>query len=117
MTDILLKDIPPEDAQHLSVLAAQAGKDRHTWLREQVMQIAAQPAVRARYEFKAFGENGAYITITRRYGTVQHGAKNCSQAQFDAYEKATLHCQRNEPGDYEAAYKLLLDAFDEVFAL
>jgi hypothetical protein len=48
-------------------------------------------------------------------GFVQRGAKNCSQAQFDAYQHACDYAERNELGDYEAAYKLLLKHFDEVF--
>jgi hypothetical protein len=117
MPDILIRDVPEEIAQALTVKASEDGKDRMAWLREQLIRLAAQPTIKTRYSFKAFGEHGAYATIERRYADhIQSGAKNCSQEQFDAYNKAKLYCERNELGDYEAAYKLLLQHFDEVFA-
>lgn len=116
--DILIRDIPEEIADALTIKAREDGKDRIVWLKEQLIRLAAQPTIRKRYSFKAFGENGAYATIERRYadGHVQRGAKNCSEAQFNAFQKAAEYAQRNELGDYEAAYKLLLQHFDEVFA-
>jgi len=117
MPDILIRDVPEDIANALTVKASEDGQDRQAWIRQQLIRLAAQPTIKTRYSFKAFGENGAYITIERRYADhLQHGAKNCSQAQFDAYKKAVLYCERNELGDYEAAYKLLLANFDEVFA-
>ncbi len=118
MADILIRDIPDDIVDALKVKAAEDGKSREAWLKEQILLLAAKPIIKKRYSFKAYGENGAYITIERRYadGPVQRGAKNCSQEQFDAFKKAALLAERNELGDYEAAYKLLLSNFDEVFA-
>lgn len=117
MPDILIRDIPEDIANALTIKAAEDGKDRQAWLREQLILLAAKPTIRKRYVFKAFGENGARITLDHRYDrTLLRGAENCSQEQYDAFQKAALLCERNELGDYEAAYKLLLQHFDEVFA-
>ena len=118
MPDILIRTVPEDIYAALKEKAALDGKGLEPWLREQVTLLAAKPTIRKRYSFKAFGENGAYVTIERRWadGPVQRGAKNCSQEQFDAYQRVALLAERNELGDYEAAYKLLLQNFDEVFA-
>jgi len=89
--------------------------DRQAWLREQLAKLAAEPMIRGRYAFKAVSEGGTLATIKREHGYVQRGAKNCSQAQFDAYQRACDYAERNGLGDYEAAYALLTAAFDEVF--
>lgn len=113
--NILIRDIPHDIADVLTAKALEDGKDRQTWLREKLILLAAQPTIRKRYSFKAFGPESAHVTIKRQYDHVQHGAKNCNEEQFNAYEKAVLMCERNEIGDYEATYKLLLQNFDEVF--
>lgn len=117
MPDILLRNIPDDVADTLSIKAREDGKDRAVWLRERVIALAAAPVVRSRYTFRAYGDNGARATISRKWkdGHVQHGADGCSQEQFTAYQKAAEYAQRNEVGDYEAAYQLLLKHFDEVF--
>lgn len=116
MPDILIRDVPDDIAQALTVKALEDGTmDRQAWLRKQLILLAAMPTIRKKYSFKAFGPEGAYAQIKREYEHVSQGAKNCSQAQFDAFKKAALLVERNEIGDYEAAYKLLLSNFDEVF--
>jgi hypothetical protein len=117
MPDILIRDVPNDVALALTEKALKDGTmDRQTWLRKKLIELAAQPTIRKSYGFKVFGENGARATIKRLYdGYVQQGANGCSQEQFDAFQKAALLANRNELGDYEAAYKLLVQHFDEVF--
>ena len=119
MAQKLLRDIPDEVLAAIEAKAGAENMNAAAWIRAQLIRLAAEPVVRKRYKFTALGENGAKVTIERRWpdSAPSRGAKNCSQAQFDAYEKAALLCERNEPGDYEKAYQLLLGAFDEVFAL
>ncbi len=119
VTDILIRDISEEVAARLSEKAAGEGMDRMSWLRAQLVRLAETPVIRKKYTLRAFGPGGAYAQITRRWadGTIQRGARNCSQEQFEAYQKAALYCERNEIGDYEQAYKLLADHFEEVIAL
>lgn len=118
MPDISIRNVPEDIYAALKDKAANDGKGLETWLRERVSMLAAQPTIKTRYSFKAYGENGARATIERRWadGHVQRGANGCSQEQFDAFQKAAEYAQRNELGDYEAAYKLLLANFEEVFA-
>ena len=118
MAQKVIRDIPDDIMSAIEVKASESGKSAEAFIRDLLMQASAQPTIKTRYSFKAFGPESAYATIERRYadGHVQRGAKNCSQAQFDAYQKAGEYCQRIELGDYEAAYKLLLANFDEVFA-
>lgn len=116
MADISIRNVPDDVYDTLKKKAAEDGKGLETWLREHVILVAAQPTIRKRYSFKAYGEDGAQVQIRYEFGNVQsRGAKNCSQEQYDAYKKALAYCERNEMGDYEAAYKLLLQHFDEVF--
>lgn len=116
--DLLIRNVSDDIHAALREKAASDGKTLEGWLREQMIHLAAMPTIKTRYSFKAFGPEGAYATIERRSadGHVQRGAKNCSEAQFNAFQKAAEYAQRNELGDYEAAYKLLLQNFDEVFA-
>ena len=116
--DKLIRDIPDDVMHAIEVKASEDGMRTEAWIRAQLVRLAQQPSIKKKYSFRAFGENGAYATIERRYadGHVSRGAKNCSQEQFEAFQKAALYVERNELGDYEAAYKLLLHHFDEVFA-
>ena len=115
MAEISIRNVSEEVYAALKEKAAADGKSMEAWIRERLTMLSAQPTIKKRYVFKAFGDNGAKVTIDRKYDIVQRGAKNCNQEQFDAYEKAALLAERNEVGDYEAAYKLLLANFDEVF--
>lgn len=115
MAQKLIRDIPDEIMSAIEVKAAEDGMSTEAWIRAQLINLAKQPTIRKRYSFKAVSENGAYVTIKRERDYVQRGAKNCSQEQFDAYKRACDYVERNELGDYEAAYKLLLQNFDEVF--
>ena len=116
MPDILIRDIPEDIANALSAKAAEDGKDRMAWLRDQLILLAAKPTIRKRYVFKAYGPEAAVAQIRRESDDIGGGANNLSQGQMDAYKKAQDYVKRNEVGDYEAAYKLLLQHFDEVFA-
>ncbi len=117
MAQKLIRDIPDEVMGAIEEKAGTDGMNAEAWIRAQLIRLAAQPTIKSRYSFKAFGPGGAYISLSRdRDGLVGRGAKNCSAEQFDAYQKAALLAERNELGDYEAAYKLLLQHFDEVFA-
>ena len=117
MAQKLIRDIPDETMSAIEAKAGADGMNAEAWIRAQLIRLAQQPTIRKRYKFTALGENGAKITIERHHadGPVQRGARNCSQEQFDAFQRAALYAERNEMGDYEAAYKLLLQNFVEVF--
>lgn len=115
MAQKLIRDIPDDVLAAIEVKAAQDGMSTEAWLRAELVKLAATPTINKRYSFRAFSENGAFAQIKREIDFVQQGAKNCSQEQFDAYHKAVEYVKRNELGDYEAAYRLLIQHFDEVF--
>lgn len=116
MAQKLIRDIPDETIKIIEEKAGADGMNAEAWIRSQLIRIAAQPTIKKQYSFKAFGENGARITL-RRFpeGGIGGGASGCSQEQYAAYQKAKLLCERNNVGDYESAYALLSGQFDEVF--
>ena len=116
MAQKVIRDIPDEILHAIEVKAAESGSSTEAYIRDLLVKDASLPVIRKRYSFKAFSENGAYASIKREHDFVQRGAKNCSQEQFNAYQRACDYVERNELGDYEAAYKLLVQHFDEVFS-
>jgi len=116
MPDILLKEVPDDIAQALSQMAQAAGKDRHTWLKEQLTILASGPVIRKRYAIK-FYNDGEKSGLIRRFGdeltSVAHDF--VSQETGKAIEKATDHVRRNEQGDKEEAMWLLKNCFNNVF--
>jgi hypothetical protein len=107
-----------EQAQTWDAAANAAGLSFESWARQYLDRAATGPITRPRYGYKGIAENGATITIKRHSdgpnGT-GGGAANCSQEQFDAYQRAHLLVSRNEPGDRERAAGLLQAAGFDVF--
>jgi plasmid stability protein len=114
MGDLLIRNVPDEVLTALSKLAAAQDKDRQTWVREKLIEMASQPVVRERYVLKAYGENGGYAQI-RRADSIGGGAQNLSDEQMAAYRKARDFVQNNKPGDREEAIKILKTVFETVF--
>ena len=118
MPDILLKDVPQEVANALSQMAQASGKDRHTWLKEQLSILASGPVIHKRYAVK-FYNSGDESGLIRRFGdelnatSVTHGM--VSQEVGEAISKAADHVRRNEQGDKEEAMWILKNVFDNVF--
>src|SRR5260221_12129385 len=101
MTDILIRDLPEDIHTALKAKAASDGKGLEPWLRERLAMLAAQPTIRKRYVFKAYGPEAAVAQIRRESDDIGGGANNLSQGQMDAYKKAQEYVKRNEQGDYE----------------
>src|SRR5260370_35193960 len=105
MPDILIRDVPEDVARALTEKALKDGTmDRQAWLRKKLIELAAQPTIRDRYQFKAFSEQGAQATIRRHIAAtgVGGGATNCSQEHFAAYKRARLLAERKELADTQA---------------
>ncbi len=116
MSDLLIREVSDEVREALSEKARAEGITREDWLRAQLIKLAAQPTVKSRYAFKAYGSDGAFAQIKRLYeGYVQKGARNCSQEQFNAYQMAVNYVERNDIGDRELAHDLLSKHFETVF--
>ncbi len=116
MPDILIRDVPEEVANALTLKALEYGMDRQAWIRQKFVELVAQPTIKTRYAFKCVGPDAASATL-RRFGDGESGggSANLSQEQFAAYKKAALLVQRNALGDREAAHDLLSKQFEMVF--
>ena len=117
MADMIIRNLPDEAHAALKEKAALNGKSLEAWLREQLVLLSALPTIRERYNLKAVGENGAFATLRRerKDEDVRSSSGNLSQPQFTAFKQAREYVRRNGPGDYEKAYALLAQHFDEVF--
>lgn len=117
MAQKLIRDIPDEVLAAIEAKAGQAGMNAEAWIRQKLVELAAQPTIKERYVFKCVGPDAASATL-RRFGDGGEpggGAANLSQAQFAAYKQAQLLVQRNALGDREAAHDLLSKQFEMVF--
>ncbi|HYU72937.1 MAG TPA: hypothetical protein VEL31_09675 [Ktedonobacteraceae bacterium] len=116
MAQKLIRDIPDEVMSMIEEKAGTDGMNAEAWIRAQLIKLAAQPTVKSRYAFKAYGPEGAFAQIRHMSdGFVQQGARNCSQEQFDAYQMAVNYVKRNDIGDRELAHDLLSKHFETVF--
>jgi hypothetical protein len=116
MPDILIRDVNASVVAAIQTHAAAAGQTQQQYLSALLEGLVQQPVVRATYGLKAFGPDGARMTVSRwRDGLSGQGGANLSQTQADAYKRVTLLVERNEPGDREQAIGLLKQCFEEVF--
>jgi len=112
MMDILVRGISEEDAQALDQKAKSAGKDRSPWLADQLHKMAALPEF---YAFRVIGQVGKG-KISRHSNHVNGtGAtfSNFNQDEADAMQRAENFVRRNQLGDKEKAYNVLVVQFGE----
>ena len=117
MTDILIRNIPDAVAQRLSVIAAEQGMDRHTMIRNWVLQHADRASqFRPSYGFHALSATGARLFVQRQpvQGVCERQIQQCSVEQERVYRVVVSCMERNSIGDYDLAYRLLRNVFDEV---
>lgn len=115
MKQKIIRNIPDDTLAAIEVKAAEAGLSSEEWIRRELSKLAQMPTIHSRYTFKAFGKGGAQVMIKREDGHVRRSAQDCSQEQFHAYLRACDYAERNGSADYEAAYHLLVQNFEEVF--
>lgn len=119
MPDILIRDVPQEVADALSQMAQASGKDRMTWIKEQLVSLASGPILRERYAIKFYNNgNTGKGRIVRRSndlnGTTGTYA-NLNEDEARAVEVATDLVRRNQSGDLAEAQWNLKNVFDNVF--
>lgn len=115
MPDILIRNVSEEVAAGIQKAATASDQSQQQYLLSLLERLAEQP-VKLAYGLKAFGPDGATMTVSRwREGLSGQGGKNLSQAQADAYKRVVLLVERNEPGDRESAIGLLRSVFEDVF--
>lgn len=116
MATFTIRDVSEAAAQSLKERAAAAGKNTEAYVRDMIERLAQEPLVKTSYSLRALGPDEARATIRRSpTGLTGLGAANMNQAQADAYKRAKLVVERNEPGDRERAIGLLSAVFEEVF--
>ena len=116
MTDILIRNVPPEKADALTRLAQAAGKDRQEWLLEKLIELAEGPIVYHRYILSA-NTGPTYVEIRRTEDSLNDPRpflRNLNEEQRAAFEQALIFVKRNGPGDREAAIAALSRGFENV---
>ena len=111
--DILVRNIPDEDAEALGVKARAVGaEDRNKWIVQQLHNLAGVPEI---YGFRIVGQVGK--GAIRRYSSHINGTSttynNFNQDEADVMQHAENFIRRNQPGDKERAYSLLTGQFGE----
>ncbi|SRR6266568_475881 len=113
MPDILIRDVSPEDAEALKQKAKAAGaEDRQAWLADQLHKMAALPEF---YAFRVMGQVGKG-KISRHSNHINGTGStfsNFNQDEADAMQRAENFVRRNQPGDKEKAYDVLVEQFGE----
>ncbi len=112
--------LAPDLVAALDERAGASGMSRNRLIEDILARAVAAPYVKPRYTLRAFGPDASRVTIARESDDpngVGGGAASLSQAQADAYRRAKVLVQRNDPGDREAAKAALMAVFDEVIEL
>ncbi len=119
MSDLLIRDVPEEIMAALSQKASAAGQDRMSWIRAQLVKLAAEPIITERYAIRFYADEGPAKGSIRRFSDgvngVGGGCSDLSEDQFGAYKKAQDLVRRNGLGDREEAIFLLKSHFNNVF--
>jgi hypothetical protein len=110
----ILVDLPDETVTALEKKASAEGLKRLPYIRKILERVARQGE---RYTFKCWGPGRATGTIYRSDidDFVGGGCRDCSDEQFEAYNRAHDLVERNAEGDKVKAFDLLKSAFEEVF--
>ena len=66
---------------------------------------------------KGFSPNGGHCTLKNCEPAIGGGARNLTQAEYDAYKKAQLYAMPENGGDWSKARELLEAAGFEVLAV
>ncbi len=88
MSDLLIRDVPEEIMAALSQKASAAGQDRMSWIRAQLVKLAAEPIITERYAIRFYADEGPAKGSIRRFSDgvngVGGGCSDLSEDQFGA---------------------------------
>lgn len=117
MKDLIIRDVPGEILTALDDLAKQANQSRQQYLLTRLAELAEIGPIPLRWGegFKAYTPNGGEVTMKKLTESVQAGAKNLTQTQMDAYQRAKLVAHPKNGNKWAEARKILEDAGFEVF--
>lgn len=120
MADIIIRGVDEALVQALDERAAAAGMRREAWLREQLVALASGAIVRRTYALRAF-DNQPERASTLQFARYPDGSVEITKwhaltpAQRDIMFPVKGLMERNEPGDREAAMRMLQEHFEQVF--
>jgi|SRR5215469_9706186 len=117
MAQKLIRDIPDETMAALEAKAAAAGQNTEAWIRDLLIQAAAEPIVKERYAFRFSTDTGLAKGMLRRvHDNVERvGVTGLTVEGWQVIVQVEKLMLRNNPGDREDAMHLLKSNFNSVF--
>jgi len=117
MAQKLIRDIPDETMTALEAKAAAAGQNTEAWIRDLLIQAAAEPIVKERYAIRFSNDTGLAGGMLRRFRDVVErvGFYGLSIEGLQVIEQVEALMRRNNAGDREEAIYLLKCHFNSVF--
>lgn len=117
MTDLIIRNVSDETLAELDRLAEAANQSRQQYLLTRLAELAESGPTPTRWGegFKAFTPSGGEVTMRRLDESVQAGAKELTQEQMKAYQRAKLLADAKNGSRWAEARKVLEDVGFEVF--
>lgn len=117
MTDLIIRNVPDEVIAEIEAQAEKANQSRQQYLLTRLTELSEvgwQPS-RPGEGIKCFSPAGGEVTLKRLVESVQTGAKNLTQAEYKAFQRAKLLADPRNGGKWSEARKILEDAGFEIF--
>ena len=117
MAQKLIRAIPDETMTAIEAKAAAAGQNTEAWIRDLLIQAAAEPIVKERYALRFSTDTGLAKGLLRRFhDKVEHvGVSGLTTEGSQVIEQVEALMRRNNAGDREGAIHLLKCHFNSVF--
>jgi hypothetical protein len=117
VTDLIIRNVSDEVVAELDRLAESANQSRQQYLLTRLAEMAEAGPIPTRWGqgFKAFTPDGGEVTIRRLTESVQAGAKQLTDAQYKAYQRAKLLADPKNGGRWDEARRVLEQAGFEIF--
>lgn len=117
MTDLIIRNVPDEILSQLDRLAETANQSRQQYLQSRLAELVESGPIPARWGegFQAFTPAGGEITMRRLDESIQAGAKELTQEQMKAYQRAKLLADPKNGSKWAEARKVLESAGFEIF--
>ena len=117
MAQKLIRDIPDEIMIAIEAKAAAAGQNTEAWIRDLLIQAAAEPIVKERYAFRFTTDTGLAKGMLRRvHDNIERvGVTGLTVEGWRVIGQVEKLMLRNNPGDREDAMHLLRSNFNSVF--
>lgn len=117
MVDLIIRNVPDEVLAEVDKLAERANQSRQQYLLTRLTELAESGPIPTRWGegFLASTPDGGEVKMRRLDESIQTGAKELTQEQFKAYQRAKLLADPKNGSKWAEARKVLEDAGFEVF--